>query len=266
MFEPLAPLFNWLGDVLGWVGDMFGSLFEPINATEEELEGFRSTGQSVGQIVGKIFRLALLPLTAVIEGVGSVLKWLGVLDDTEVKATIKAVEDRQEKTPASRPSPLGRIAKAGVVGATLATTPVAADTPSPPAFPTTPVTEQVIGKPGSALPAVDADEIRDQVRRDLAGAGLQQPDEEEDSPALRRVEAYLAAQATRDAEAPAGPGQGFGVDRALGPPQVHQVFHNTFHIYGSGEEQFDELERRVVEIMRRAGGGTGLEEDEDRLP
>ena len=254
-FAPLAPVFEWLGETFAW-------LSEPLGYATEELEGFKSAGRSVGKIVGAAFNALTWPIRKVIQGVGGLMRLFGRVDSSEIEAAIKAMD---EEPAGPRQSPVGQTFRAAAVGGALAVTAPAPPPEAMPAYPTAPVAA-VAAPTGAprAVPEVRPDALRAQVERDFAAVGgALGGDEEEDAAAQRRIEDGLAALAARgEAEAIAGERPGFGADRA-GPPEVHQVFHNTFYFYGSGEEQFDELERRVVEIMRRAGGGTDREEDDE---
>ena len=87
-FEPLAPLFGWLGDVFSWVADAVGSLFAPVESTSEQLDKVGSAGESVGKLIGTAFRVILFPITTVANVIGRVLKWLGILEDTEPEIAI----------------------------------------------------------------------------------------------------------------------------------------------------------------------------------
>ena len=55
-------MFGWVGDVLGWIGEQFSALAAPVDATAEQLEGFRSTGETVGKGIGTA--LGASPATA----------------------------------------------------------------------------------------------------------------------------------------------------------------------------------------------------------
>ena len=321
-FEPLEPIFNWIGEA-------FTALAGPVDFASEELEGFRSTGESVGRIVGAVFNGLLWPIRQVIDGVGGVLKWLGLVDGAEVEATVKRLDEEAPSAPSPPRRPVLQTAAAAVVGAGLAATPAAADAPeystpafpqtaatqpvvgaglaatpaaadapeySTPAFPQTAATQPVVGAGLAATPAaadapeystpafpqtaatqpvvgatapddVDPAVVRDQVRRDLAAAGFGQQDEE-DLPAMRRIEAGLAqlnAEREQEAVPLAGAPQGF---RAAQPGAVQGaslVFHQTFHFEGAGPEVYDEIERRMEAVMRRASVEAGLVEAEDEL-
>ena len=196
---PLGPMFGWVGDVVRWVGDAFMALAAPVDATAANLAGFRATGESVGRVIGTVFRTALLPVTALVKGVGTALKWLGVLDDTDVEAGVSAMEEQSERPGAAslgtgggaqsrgrrlvRRGTLGAAAVAAVGGvAPAAATPVS----DVPAFPAAPV---AAATPESAVPAVDLAAIVAQVQTDLGGFG--EGDAAGDA-AFERIEAALA--------------------------------------------------------------------------
>ena len=259
-FEPLEPVLGWLGDILGWVWEKFSALAEPINATNEDLEGFRSTGESVGNFIGNAFRLALLPVTTLVKGVGTALEWLGVLDDTEVEAGVRSLEE-PASGPGLRPTPHARgraraaatAAAASVIGATAAA-PVAEP---PPAFPATTATATA---PVAAAPAVDVGAVRAQVRDELAATEGLSVTDEAGAAAFDRIDDELAALQRGDTGAvPQEPGGAL-----LGPGAgASLVFYQTFHFGSAGPESEEELARRMEAIMRRASVEAGLAESDD---
>ena len=217
-FEPLEPIFNWIGEA-------FTALAGPVDFAAEELEGFRSTGESVGRIVGAVFNGLLWPIRKVIEGTGSVLRWLGLIDDTEIEASIANLDQERPEPP----RPVRQAAGAAVVAAGLAAAPAAAAPPefSTPAFPAVaPASERVVG---ATEPEVDPEAVRRDIEQQVRDAG------------------GFAGGA-----APAGP-----------RPEASLTFHQTFYFQGAGPEVEDEIARRMEAIMRRASVEAGLVEAED---
>lgn len=237
MFAPLAPLFGWLGDVLGWIGDMFGSLLTPIAATEEELESFRSTGQSVGKIVGAVFGALTFPIRQVIKGVGWVLKSLGMIGEADVEAGIGIMD---EKPPAARQDPVKQAAAAAVVGAAVAATAPAPAPEAMPVYPAAPVATADAPAAGGSRGSPDA--IRAQAERDFAD---------------------LAARGEAEAVPLAGAQPGFRAAQPGAAQGASLVFHQTFNFQGAGPEIEDEIARRMEIVMRRASVEAGLVEAED---
>ena len=254
-FKPLEPVFGWLGDVLGWIGQAFASLSEPVQATNEELEGFRSTGEAVGNFIGNAFRLALLPVTTLVKGVGTALKWLGVLDDTEVEVGIKSVDESGDEPDRRPPSPSaprrGVVAAAAIVGATAAAPAAAA-----PDFQevTSPVPRRAPAFPDAASAVIEVAEVRAQVQGALAGLGGLPPAgaDDEGSAAFERIEAGLAALGEAEAVPRASAPQGVSAGQPDAAPAAPLVFHQTFHFHGMGPEAEEEITRIMERIMRRA--------------
>ncbi|TEA26980.1 phage tail tape measure protein [Candidatus Schmidhempelia bombi str. Bimp] len=58
-FEPLAPIFNTIGDAIGSVINWFSNLFEPVKLTSEEFDSTKSAGVAFGEAVGKAIMLPI---------------------------------------------------------------------------------------------------------------------------------------------------------------------------------------------------------------
>ena len=262
--QPLGPVFGWLGDIVGWVAGAFAALSEPVGATAEQLEGFRGTGESVGRVIGTVFRAALLPVTALVKGVGTALKWLGVLDDTEVEAGVRATQETPAATvpPRSVPRPGRAAVAAAVTAASIGAVAPAAAAPASaaPAFPVTPAVAPVAtAAPVSAVPIVDATTIAAQVQAELGGFGRE---DAEGAAAIERIEAGLADLARSDA-AGAGAIAQEPARPAAQSREVSLVFHQTFHFEGVGPDVADEVARQMERVMRKASAEAGLAESDD---
>jgi len=252
VFKPLAPAFKWVGDVIGWIGAAIGRLFAPIETTNAQLERVGETGRIVGELVGSVFRVALTPITGLIGLVGKALKWLGLLDESEVEATITAAQASAVGTAAPRARPGRNLVGATLTAGALSGAPALA---APPAFPAiapaapaaiTPVVFPVIE-------TVDAGAEASRVRAELEDA-------------LRDVS---GAQTTAPAGAGADPAQAGGTAvqgvRAGQPealPVGGLVFHQTFNFHGFGPEAQEEIRRIVEGIMRRAAVDAGQAADD----
>ncbi|TQF69538.1 phage tail tape measure protein [Pseudoalteromonas luteoviolacea] len=105
--EPIKTSLAPLGTMLSWVGDGIGSmvgwmsqLFTPVNVASEELKGFTSAGQAVGNVFGALINVVTAPFQAVMwlieksvagigwlgEAISSIGEFVGFGDD-ETKAT-----------------------------------------------------------------------------------------------------------------------------------------------------------------------------------
>ena len=190
--EPLRPAFEWLGSVGAWVGKVFawigevlGSLFGPVQMTSEELQAFGATGEQVGRVIGKAYKVLLTPITAVTEGVGWVLKKLNLIDDEEPAPETPAAAGRGPRRARLGATVAGGLAVAApVVAAPVVAPPVpdlspppppafTADLPSPPSAPsvsrgpttiTVTVGDVVIQAPAGA----DTADVAAEVRREMA--------------------------------------------------------------------------------------------------
>ncbi|CAA0111853.1 Uncharacterised protein [BD1-7 clade bacterium] len=85
--QPLMGILSPIGAALGWVAEKvgavigwFGDLLAPVNMAGDELEGFATTGEKVGAIIGNAFKIALAPITAVGTAIGWVGEKLGLID------------------------------------------------------------------------------------------------------------------------------------------------------------------------------------------
>ena len=265
--QPLEPVFGWLGDIVQWVGSAFLALSEPVDATSKQLEGFRSTGETVGRIIGTLFRGALLPITATIKGIGTALKWLGVLDDAEVEAGVRTTEEAGHGIT----KPGGGVFNAKAVAAATAI-PAAAFAAAPtlkptipalPAFPAAaveaPVTSTAPAGQAPAPAVVDAAAIAAQVQAELGSAG--EGDAEGDA-AFERIEAGLADLEQGDVTG-LGATASESAHLAAAPREVSLVFHQTFHFDGVGPDVADEVTRQMERVMRRASVEAGLAESDD---
>ena len=211
-FRPLEPVFGWLGDILGWIGRAFSALSQPVDATAEDLKKFSSVGERVGNLVGSVFRFALTPVTGLIKAVGTALKWLGLLDETEVETAIKTADESERRSPPPPPrSPRRGVVAAAVTAVGIGAAAPAAATPVeplPPAYPapvavTAPVataTEPVAVVAAPVAPTVDAVGIAAQIRAELSGIpGLgDAASDAQGGAAFERIDAGLAAPGARD--------------------------------------------------------------------
>ncbi len=270
LLRELGPVGEWLGRVFSWIGDVFTSIMSPMEASQEELESWSSAGERVGALIGKVFRGLAAPIMWVIEKLGALLEFMGLLSGEEIEAKITALQEGDDgSSPARRPppppppSPVRQTIAAVALGAAAATAPAPA-AGEPPAFPTleTPA-------PGSSFPSApgsgpDAERISAKIREDLAAAGFAEP--EEDPAVARRIEAGLAdlKAGGETEEVPLGGEQtGYRAAQPGAPHAATLVFHQTFYFDGSGEGLDQEIARRMEIVMRRASVEAGLVEAEE---
>ncbi|EPJ7344922.1 hypothetical protein L1H68_002865, partial [Escherichia coli] len=95
-FASLAPVFGLIGDGIKAVWEWFTRLLEPANASKETLDKCTSAGESFGKTLGWVIQnIVLGPLTLLLDGLGTVLKWLGVIPDG-IKEAQKETQKLQE--------------------------------------------------------------------------------------------------------------------------------------------------------------------------
>ncbi len=87
--QPLLNVLSPIGKVLGYIGDSIGAvvgwvgnLLTPVEMAGESLEGFASTGEQVGAVIGSVFKAMLSPITLVADAVGWIGdKWNNIFSD-----------------------------------------------------------------------------------------------------------------------------------------------------------------------------------------
>ncbi|HIC1786298.1 TPA: phage tail tape measure protein [Escherichia coli] len=95
-FVTLVPVFSLIGDGIKAVWEWFTRLLEPANASKETLDKCTSAGESFGKTLGWVIQnIVLGPLTLLLDGLGTVLKWLGVIPDG-IKEAQKETQKLQE--------------------------------------------------------------------------------------------------------------------------------------------------------------------------
>ncbi|EPB0050961.1 phage tail tape measure protein [Escherichia coli] len=95
-FASLGPVFGLIGDGIKAVWEWFTCLLEPANASRETLDKCTSAGESFGKTLGWVIQnIVLGPLTLLLEGLSTVLKWLGVIPDG-IKKAQKETQKLQE--------------------------------------------------------------------------------------------------------------------------------------------------------------------------
>ena len=126
----LKPVGQAIGYVADKVGDLFswmGQLFTPVTLANEQLEGFASTGEKVGQVFASLFNVVTLPFRTAIELIDKAIagvSWLG--------SAIGFGGD-DENAPTNKPaqtssSPLGKVMKPLAMASVIGAAPVMAST------------------------------------------------------------------------------------------------------------------------------------------
>ncbi|KHN51325.1 phage tail tape measure protein [Pectobacterium fontis] len=84
-FEPLQPVFTWIGDKVKALFGWFGDLLTPVKSTAAELDGAANMGKRFGDMVAKGIDIAMVPLKSLISGVTWLLEKLGLVDEKSRK-------------------------------------------------------------------------------------------------------------------------------------------------------------------------------------
>jgi len=97
--QPLKPLWDGIASAIGAVFGWIGKLFQPFQATQAQLDGATSAGQTFGRVLVGAFRLITWPIRTNIklmmafgEKIGEVAGWVGGLWDG-LQAKVGAVVD-----------------------------------------------------------------------------------------------------------------------------------------------------------------------------
>jgi hypothetical protein len=70
LLSPIGELFSWVGDAVSWVVGAFNDLLTPVQLGAEQLSEFSSVGQTVGKVLGTVFKALFAPISLVIKGIG----------------------------------------------------------------------------------------------------------------------------------------------------------------------------------------------------
>ncbi|KLV38238.1 phage tail tape measure protein, TP901 family, core region [Citrobacter sp. MGH99] len=80
MFEPLKPLFDWLGDKLKAAWQWFKDLIEPVHSTKETLDSCKNAGVAFGQALADAFMAPVKVFNKLRSGVDWLLGKLGIIN------------------------------------------------------------------------------------------------------------------------------------------------------------------------------------------
>lgn len=125
LLAPVGHLIRWIAEGVSEAVSWFFNLFTPVEMAAEELESFKTTGQKVGEVIGKVFAAILKPITLVADAVG----WLGEtwnsLFNEEPSASVELSKNISHKVN-QMVDPAKQTAAAAVVSTAMNMTPVAA--------------------------------------------------------------------------------------------------------------------------------------------
>ena len=80
LFEPLKPVFDWLGEKLKAAWQWFKDLIAPVKSTQETLDGCKNAGVMFGKMLAEALMLPLKSFNTLRTGVNWLLEKLGVIN------------------------------------------------------------------------------------------------------------------------------------------------------------------------------------------
>ncbi|PSN05979.1 phage tail tape measure protein [Siccibacter turicensis] len=108
LFDPLKPVFEWLGDKLKAVWQWFKDLIEPVKSSKETLDSCRNAGVMFGQALADALMLPLNAFNKLRGGVTWLLEKIGVINKESTN-----LDKTAEKT---RAATLGTMRPSGISG------------------------------------------------------------------------------------------------------------------------------------------------------
>ncbi|QLN71567.1 phage tail tape measure protein [Citrobacter freundii] len=97
-FEPLRPVFQWIGDKVQALWGWFTDLLTPVKSTSEELNSAAAMGRRFGEALAEGLNMVMHPLESLKSGVSWLLEKLGIVSKEAAKA--KLPEQVTRKQPA----------------------------------------------------------------------------------------------------------------------------------------------------------------------
>ncbi|AIX53769.1 TPA: phage tail tape measure protein [Enterobacter kobei] len=108
LFEPLKPVFDWLGEKLKAAWQWFKDLIAPVKSTQETLDNCKNAGVMFGKMLAEALMLPLKSFNTLRTGVNWLLEKLGVikkesgeLDQTAAKANAATGSQKGSYIPAT---------------------------------------------------------------------------------------------------------------------------------------------------------------------
>lgn len=97
-FEPLKPLFQWIGDKIKALWGWFTDLLTPVKSTTEELNNAAAMGRRFGEALAEGLNMVMHPLDTLKSGVSWLLEKLGLVSEEAAKAKLPEPITRQQTT------------------------------------------------------------------------------------------------------------------------------------------------------------------------
>lgn len=87
-FEPVRPLFQWIGDKVQALWGWFRDLLTPVKSTAEELNNAAAMGKRFGEALAEGLSMVMHPLESLKSGVSWLLEKLGIVSQEAAKAKL----------------------------------------------------------------------------------------------------------------------------------------------------------------------------------
>ncbi|EMM2360797.1 phage tail tape measure protein [Citrobacter freundii] len=95
-FEPLRPMFQWIGDRVQALWGWFSDLLTPVKSTSEELSSAAAMGRRFGEALAEGLNRVMHPLESLKSGVSWLLEKLGIVSKEAAKAKLPAQVTQQQ--------------------------------------------------------------------------------------------------------------------------------------------------------------------------
>ncbi|EIZ9483976.1 phage tail tape measure protein [Cronobacter sakazakii] len=95
-FEPLKPIFQWIGDKVQALWGWFTDLLMPVKSTSEELNSAAAMGRRFGEALAEGLNMVMHPLETLKSGITWLLEKLGIVSKEAAKAKLPEQVTRQQ--------------------------------------------------------------------------------------------------------------------------------------------------------------------------
>ena len=95
-FEPLKPVFQWIGDKVQALWGWFTDLLTPVKSTSAELQSAAAMGRRFGEALAEGLNMVMHPLDSLKSGVSWLLEKLGIVSKEAAKAKLPESVTRQQ--------------------------------------------------------------------------------------------------------------------------------------------------------------------------
>ncbi|MDY0922635.1 phage tail tape measure protein [Leclercia sp. CFBP8987] len=95
-FEPVRPLFQWIGDKVLALWGWFRDLLMPVKSTAEELNNAAAMGKRFGEALAEGLNMVMQPLESLKSGVSWLLEKLGIVSQEAAKAKLPGQVVKQQ--------------------------------------------------------------------------------------------------------------------------------------------------------------------------